>query len=300
MMRLFLTLLLLMFTCAFNLQAQDVKARSGFFSDSVKIGEPVGFYLSATYPSQINILFPDSTFNFAPFEFERKKYFTTETTDGKSYDSVVYYLSSFELDEIQTLGLPVFQLNPQDCTTFLSNVDTIRLTLSANNIPDTVSLQTLPLKESVTYENVPSEFNYPILLLVLTVVIVVTAIVWLVFGKKIRKYLRLKRLLKAHHQFMQSFSSSIEGVSAAFSPTSTETILSSWKKYMEQLEAKPFTKLTTTEMLRIHQDTVLEKNLHTIDSAIYGHNTSVVESLYRLQAYTDERFTKKLEELKNG
>jgi len=299
MMRLFLTLFLLTLINT-SLRAQEVVARSGFFSDSVKIGEPVGFYLSATYPSNLNILFPDSTFNFTPFEFERKKYFTTETANGKSYDSVVYYLSSFELDEIQRLGLPIFQLNPKDCTAFESNVDSIRLILAANDIPDTVSVQTLPLKESVAYEMVPYEFNYPILLLVLSVLLVMAAAVWFVFGKNIRRYLRLKRLLNAHRQFMTTFTSSIENVSTAFSPASTENTVSAWKKYMEQLEAKPFTKLTTTEMLRIHQDEVLEKNLHAIDSAIYGHNTSVVESLYRLQAYTDERFTKKLEELKRG
>jgi len=266
----------------------------------VKIGEPSGFYLSARYPSNANVLFPDSAYNFAPFEFDRKKYFATETNDGRSYDSVVYYLSTFELDKFQTLSLPIFQLNPQDCTAFESNIDSIRLMLSATDIPDTVSLQTLPLKETVAYENVQYDFNYPIFLLALSVVLVAAAIAWFVFGKKILRYLRLKRLLKAHHQFMTTFSSLIEGVNTTFSPASTENTMSFWKKYMEQLEAKPFTKLTTTEMLRIHQDDVLGKNLHAIDSAIYGNNTSVVESLHRLKTYADERFTHKLEELKRG
>src|SRR6187551_2288953 len=141
MMRLFLTLSFSLFACSTYVSAQDVKVRSGFFSDSVKIGEPSGFYLSATYPTHANILFPDSTFDFAPFEFERKKYFATETNDGRSYDSVVYYLSTFELDKIQTLSLPIFQLNPQDCTAFESNTDSVRLMLAATDIPDTVSLQ---------------------------------------------------------------------------------------------------------------------------------------------------------------
>lgn len=300
MMRLFLTLSFLMFVRITNVCAQEVEVRSGFFTDSVKIGEPFGFYVSATYPSNANVLFPDSTYNFAPFEFERKKYFATETNHGRSYDSVVYYLSTFELDKIQTLSLPIFQLNPQDCTAFESNVDSIRLMLSATDIPDTVSLQTLPLKATVAYENVSYNFNYPILILVVAVLLVVAAIVWFVFGKKILRYLHLKRLLRAHRQFMTTFSSLIEGVSTAFSPASTENTISFWKKYMEQLEAKPFTKLTTTEMLRFHQDDVLDKNLHAIDSAIYGHNTSVIESLHRLKTYTDERFTNKLEELKRG
>jgi hypothetical protein len=300
MMRLLLTLSFFLFARITHVCAQEVEVRSGFFSDSVKIGEPSGFYLSASYPSTANVLFPDSAFNFAPFEFDRKKYFATETNDGRSYDSVVYYLSTFELDKIQTLSLPIFQLNPQDCTVFESKLDSVQLMLSATDIPDTVSLKTLPLKMSLAYENVPYDFNYPVFFLALTVVLVAATIAWFVFGKKILRYLRLKRLLKAHRQFMKTFSSLIDGVSTTFSPASTENTMLFWRKYMEQLETKPFTKLTTTEMLRIHQDDVLDKNLHAIDSAIYGHNTSVVESLHRLKTYTDERFTNKLEELKRG
>lgn len=299
-MRLFLTLFLFMLVSIASVCAQDVVVRSGFFSDSLKTGEPSGFYLSATYPSNANILFPDSSYSFAPFEFDRKKYFPTETTNGKSYDSVVYYLSTFELEDIQSLSLPIFQLNPQDCTAFESNPDTIRLILTATDIPDTVSLETLPLKQSLAYENVPYDFNYPILLLALSILVVMLALVYFFFGKKIRKHFRLKRMLKAHQQFIETFSSNIETVRTAFSPASTESTVSFWKKYMEQLEARPYTKLTTKEMVRIQKDEMLAKNLSAVDGAIYGHNTSVVESLQNLKSFADERFNKKLEELKHG
>ncbi len=298
--RLFLTLFFFVAIHTTVVFAQDVKVRSGFFLDSLKIGEPSGFFLTTTYPTNVNILYPDSSFNFFPFEFDRKKYFPTETTEGKSYDSVVYYLSTFELDEIQTLRLPIFQLNPQDCTTFESNIDSIRLVLTANDIPDTVSLQTLPLKVSIAFQNVPYDFNYPILFLVLFILVVAFAVAWVFFGKKIRKHFRLKRMLKAHQQFLDAFTSSIENVRTAFSPTSTEHSVSFWKKYMEQLEARPYTKLTTREMIRIQKDEALSKNLQTIDGAIYGHNTSVVDSLQSLKSFADERFNKKLEELKRG
>jgi hypothetical protein len=299
-MRLFLTLFFFVAMQATLVCAQDVNVRSGFFLDSLKIGEPSGFYLTTTYPSNVNILYPDSSFNFFPFEFDHKKYFPTETTDGKSYDSVVYYLSTFELDEIQTLSLPIYQLNAKDCTAYESNRDSIRLILTATDIPDTVSLQTLPLRESVAFENVPYGFNYPILIGVLSVLLVILALVWFFFGKKIRRYFRIKRMLKEHEQFANAFSSSIEKVSATFSPASTENTVSFWKKYMEQLEARPYTKLTTSELLRLQQDEALRKNLRAIDGAIYGHNTSVVDSLQGLKVYADERFNKKLEELKRG
>src|SRR5688500_9661894 len=114
----FLSVLLMLMSSIWPLLAQDVTVRGGFFLDSLKIGDQTGFYLTAKYPSNLNIIFPDSTYNFSPFEYERKRYFPTQTTKGESYDSVVYFLSTFEVDSVQTLSLPVFQLNPQDCTKF--------------------------------------------------------------------------------------------------------------------------------------------------------------------------------------
>ena len=82
---------------------QEVVVRGGFFLDSLSVGDETGFFLSATYPSNINVIFPDSTFDYHPFEFNRKRYFATQTTNGKSYDSVIYYLSTFEVDRLQQL-----------------------------------------------------------------------------------------------------------------------------------------------------------------------------------------------------
>jgi hypothetical protein len=44
----------------------------------------------------------------------------------------------------------------------------------------------------------------------------------------------------------------------------------------------------------------LGKNLKEIDRAIYGHDTRIVESLEHLMVFADERFSKKVEEVKNG
>jgi hypothetical protein len=45
---------------------------------------------------------------------------------------------------------------------------------------------------------------------------------------------------------------------------------------------------------------VLGKILHTVDGAIYGHNTAVLEPLENLKQFADQRFVQKLEEVKNG
>src|SRR5688572_11045703 len=189
--------------------AQDVIVRGGFFMDSLRVGDETGFYLSATYPSNVNVIFPDSTFDFSPFEFNSKRYYPTRTTDGKSYDSVIYYISTFEVDRIQRLSLPVFQLNPQDCTNYTSNIDTVLLTELAKNMPDTLTAQNLPLKVNTIYEDVPYLFNYPILFISIGVLLVVVAIVWVVFGRKIRRHFTLKKMSKAHQRFLEVYNQQV-------------------------------------------------------------------------------------------
>ena len=279
---------------------QDVDVRGGFFLDSLRVGDQTGFYLSATYPSNLNIIFPDSTFNYHPFEFNQKRYFPTQTTNGRSYDSVIYYLSTFEVDRIQLLSLPVFQLNPQDCTIYTTEVDTVLLTELVKDLPDTLTAQNLPLRVNTIYEDVPYLFNYPILFISLGVLVVIASVGWIFFGKRIRRYFKLKKMSKAHMQFLETYNRQVETIKSAFSSTHTEYALAHWKKYMEALEARPYTKLTSRETSQLENNETLGKNLHSIDGAIYGHNTTVVESLENLKHYADQKFAKKLEEVKHG
>ncbi len=280
--------------------AQDVSVRGGFFADSLRVGDQTGFYLAARYPSDLDIAFPDSTFNFGLFEFVSKTYFPTKSKSGQSYDSVIYYLSTFEIEPLQMLSMPVFQLNEQDCTIYQTDIDTVSLIELAKNLPDTVTAQTVPLRENTTYENVPRHFNYPVLIISLIVVIIVTAIVWVLFGKRIRQHFKVQRMSRSHKRFLEVYNQQVASIKAAFSPRETENALANWKKYMEQLEARPYTKLTTRETARIENNEVLGQNLRSVDGAIYGHNTRVVESLENLKQFADERFSKKLEEVKHG
>lgn len=282
------------------LAAQDVRVRSGFVEDSLSIGDKTPFYLTATYPSNLNIIFPDSTHSFAPFEYQSKIYFPTKTTNGESYDSVVYYLSTFEIDKKQSLTLPVFQINAIDSLTFYANRDTIVLSEYVKQLPDTLSAQNLPLKVNTAYQNVNYLFNYPILLVVGGALLFISILVWLIFGRRIRTYYRLKKMQKMHEKFLETYTTQLEKIRQAFSTSTTEAALLQWKKYMEQLEARPYTKLTSKETTRMENNEVLGKNLHTIDGAIYGHATSVMEPLEHLKNFAQQRFSKKMEEVKHG
>jgi hypothetical protein len=283
-----------------SLSHAQVKINGGFLSDSLKIGEQTAYYLSAHYPAGATMLFPDSTHRFTPFEFQKKKYFPTDTENGVSHDSTVYYLTTFEVDELQGLNLPVYMVNEQDCTVYQSNVDSIRLIQLVAAVPDSIPIDKLPLKINIAYHPVDYGLNYFVLSLVGGGLLIVALIVWIVFGKRIARYFRTRRMEKHHRAFVASYERIVGEVRNTFTPSKTESALSLWKKYLESLEAKPYTKLTSRETVRALNDQVVAGDLKAIDRAIYGNESHVSESLQRLRAVADERFARKLKEVKHG
>ncbi|MBL7841735.1 MAG: hypothetical protein JNJ75_16440 [Cyclobacteriaceae bacterium] len=281
--------------------AQEIKVASGFVKDSVALGEPVSYYLTARYPERVMALFPDSTFKFSPFEFNSKKFFPTKTVDGISYDSAVYTLSTFEIDPTQYLSLPVYVTTARDCTAFESTRDSIFL-IEQIKIPagDTLAIKNLELKSNTLYERVRMQFNTVILMIVLGVLLVAAIIVWIIFGKRIIRHFRIKRLEKQFQKFIAVFTEQIEDATKTFSREKTERALSTWKKYQEQLERKPYTKLTTREIVRMDQDKALEESLSAVDKSIYGNQPVAAEPLQRLKVIAEQRFVKKIEQLRHG
>ncbi|MBL7834830.1 MAG: hypothetical protein JNK18_12795 [Cyclobacteriaceae bacterium] len=289
--------------CCINLfaSAQEIKVTSGFVEDSVAIGEPLSYYLTARYPERVMALFPDSTYTFTPFEFSRKKFFPTKTTDGISYDSAVYTLSTFEIDPTQFLSLPVYVTTARDCTAFESDPDSIYL-IEQIKIPagDTVALKNLTLKSNTLYERVRMQFNTVILMIVLGVLLIAAIIVWIFFGKKIVRYFRVRKLEKNYKKFLDVFTGQIDEAAKTFSTQKSEEALSTWKKYLEQLERKPYTKLTTREIVKIDDDKMLAESLAAIDRAIYGNQQTAIEPLQSLKVIAGKRFSKKIEQLRHG
>jgi hypothetical protein len=292
--------MLLLITSVIHAQAQDVKVSGKFLADSIKIGEPVGYTFTARYPQHLTLLFPDSTYAFSPFEFSKKIFFSTKTTNGFSYDSTVYYFTTFELDNIQTLSLPAFVVSVRDCTVIAAEPDSVFLVGLAETPPDSLSAENLPLKTDILYEDVWHQFNYVIVLIVLTAFAVVSLIAWIVFGKRIIKYFKLKKIIKRHQEFINSFSSNLQQLNTANSSEKTEQTVLLWKKYMEYLEQKPYTKLTTRETVSITPDETLGKSLKSIDGAIYGHNQNVISALEYLMQFSENQFQKRLAEVKHG
>ncbi len=292
--------LLMLLTVPGKTSAQTVDVRAGFLADSIDIGETTGFYLAAHYGDSVSVLFPDSTYQFSTFEFDRKTYFATKTRNSISVDSAVYYVSTFEVDRAQFLQLPVFILQPRDCTVIQSLADTILVRQMVAEVPDSVAIDQLPLKMNTAYQKVPFQFNYWILIIAIGVLVLIGVIVWIFFGKRIARYFRAKRLQRKHEEFIRGYGQMVQQLQNGFNSNEAEKALSFWKRYMEVLERYPFTKLTTRETLMLTKDESLANNLSQIDRAIYSDRPTALTPFEQLRAFADQRFTKKLQEVQHG
>lgn len=291
--------LLLVF--ALSVHGQDVQIDGHFLADSVKIGEVIPFTLSARYPAREVLLFPDSTYDFSPFEIERKQFFPTVTREGMSFDSVVYFLSTYEIDPVQRLRLPVFVMEGKDSTVLYSESDSLILQQLVQQVPDSVSAQQLALKTNTGYQNVRWLFNYPILLVVIGIFIVLILIIWIFFGKKIQLYFALRKLNRHHAQFLSRFNEYLSRLQGEVNTMTAEAALTLWKGYMEQLLQQPYTKSTSKEILRTVTDPQLEKSLSSIDRMIYGGKQVTEAMVFEyLKDYSEHEYNKKKEEVKHG
>jgi hypothetical protein len=281
--------------------AQEIIVKGRFLSDSVKLGEPINFTLSARYRSELIILFPDSTFSFAPFEFQKKKYFPTKSKFGFSYDSVVYTLNTYEIDSLQFLRLPVFLRNPKDSSVFYSDVDTVFFKYLVKQLPDSLAANNLPLKANTGYIDVKWQFNTILFAVIGGVLIIVAILVWVIFGKRIKKYFAIKKLTKNHQEFLNRFGVALDRLEKESSPELAENALVTWKKYLEGLMSVPYTKFTSKEIRERENDERLGQNLKSIDRMIYARVPDANrESFASLKEYGEQKFKQRLEEVKHG
>lgn len=294
------TLTILTFNVISSLHAQQVEVRARFQQDSLAIGEWVPFTLTAKYPSSQQVLFPDSTFSFLPFELRKKKFFPTRTKGDYSYDSAVYFLTTFEIDRVQRLQLPVFVLQARDCVAIQSQADSILLSYRVKKVPDSVAVEKLPLKTNTAYQRVSWLFNYPLYGILGFILIVLLIAAWLIFGKSVRRYFTLRRLSREYESFVQEFNRSVETISAGFSSKKAEEATVMWKRYMERLYQQPFTKFTSREINALAGHPGLSQALREIDKGIYGGIPSGVDSFRALGSYTAEQFQKRQTEIRNG
>lgn len=291
--------LILSGTC---LNAQALKPDGHFQADSIKVGEPATYTLSFRYPRDLEVVFPDENENYAPFEYLDRQFFPTRTDSLYSFDSVVYQITTFELDSIQSLALPVYIVSKDkkgepDSTAIYADADSVFLQRLITQAPDSLNL-----KANTEYRLVDLQFNYPYLLIVIVAFILLVVLVYVIFGKKIRRQWKIYRLKKDNKNFHEQFNSAVAALKSTPSRHHLEETLVIWKRYMERLDHIPYTKLTTKEIVQLPSGELLQENLRAIDRSIYGRslNGELISHFDHLYEHTDKRFKQRIEEIKHA
>lgn len=277
--------------------SQEITVKGGFVEDTLKIGVPIHYYLTATYPEKFEIIFPDSTYTFGNFEDVSKGFYTSRLDSARIKDSTIYELVSFEIDEWQKLELPVFLLTTNDSVKIFADTDSIQLEQLVAQVTDTTSL-----KSNLAYNEVDTEFNLTLVNILLFTIIGSIILLLVIFGKRIGIYFKLKRLKTDYERFSNSFDSILNKLKSENSHKTAETGITLWKKYLEKLDKKPYTKLTTKELLARLENNSLSDNLKNIDKSVYGE--IILENIHRdfesLEEYISDRYNEKVKEVKNG
>ncbi len=277
-------------------QAQSIEPEGTFLQREVKIGEEISFALSVKYDKSLNILFPDSTYKFGTFDYNSRTYFKTKTDSTQSFDSVVYRLSTFEIDSIQYLQLPIFVMNNEDSLAIFSNMDSVIFIPVVTEIPEKPEL-----KSNTELFDINKQFNYPYFLIALGLLLFITFVIALFFGKQILKAWKVYQLNRKHKKFIQQFFNLMRDVSSNNPNNTTEHVLAVWKRYLEWLEKKPISKSTTKEILVLHNNEQLKDSLRMIDRCIYGGENSkdLFDNFDYLMKFSIDVYNEKIKEIKS-
>jgi hypothetical protein len=233
-----------------------------FQTDSIELGRPIDYALSYHHSPSAEVFFPDTTYNFYPFEIIRRNIFPTSTTNGVSTDSVVYTLVTFDITKNQKLGLPIYLLSRRDCTAVYALNDSVFLKEMIKTSVDSLQLKTdtklLPLSQQV---------NYPKILTYLLGLLGIVLIIYAFFGRFIRKQYTLFWFGRRHKDFQTNYK---KFTRSTLDDVTIGKALVLWKTHLEWLEKRPYTSYTTKEIVSTLPSERLEEALREVDSAIYG------------------------------
>ena len=253
-----------------------------FLKDSAFLGDEIELLLVYAHPPEIEVVFPDSSSDFVPFEYVRKNLFYTRTKDSISVDSAIYVLQTFELDKVQNLRLAITLLTTKDSISIFSNLDTVFLKEVIEELPDT-----LRLIENSSQLNVDKQFNYPYLLITLSVIGVICLVGFLLFGKTLWDRYLIYTWKKKHQVFLQNFES------LTMENKDLELILTFWKNHMTWVEGEEINAMTTREMNEFYINNELHELMISFDKIIYGGQESNMD-FSMLKLFSDERLKLKI------
>ena len=264
-------LFIISFLISSNLFSQNIEYKTYFLNDSIRIGDSITLISNLKYPENIEIVQPDSSYNFTSFEFIGKKTFPSFSDGNIIYDSTIYYLRTFEIDSIQRLNLNATIINNKDSLVVSSNTDSIALIYQVSDVNFSKT------KENTLFNSIRSIFNSEKALIIIGFIILIIIIIYLLFRKKIEKYLKIRKLRIQIKRFNNDFDYNLKDYLNNQEKNDLERLLLLWKRFMEKLSKRPYSTSTTSEISSFLENKKLLNLLKDIDRNLYSNNKNGIK-----------------------
>ena len=296
MHKIFPFIFLLVFGNALAQEQENYRIEASFKEDSFRLGQLLHFHLNISYPKDRVAIIPDSAYNFSPFEYVTKTYITTQIDSLYAYDSIVYTLSSFEINSVQRLTVPLAFFKGKDTLKFNTATDSvfnkrlINFNVNATLQEDTQLLSTI------------QKINYPYLIAGALVLLLTLLILYKLFGKIIIKRYRLIILNTTHKKFIKEYDVLASDFKKTADLRMIEQTLGVWKNYLTCLESRPINTFTTKELIGLYDQEELQSTLQSLDRNVYGGVASKDsnDALQTIKRFTNRRFQIRRREITNG
>ena len=287
-MRIFISFL---FIISFKSIGQEIKVEGNFIEDSIQIGNIVSYNLNVSYPNNIEVLLPDSNYNYSPFEYINKSYSSTINDSIYNYDEVNYKFTSFNLDSIQFLKLPVFIINSKDSLIMYSNTDSIFLMEFIKELSDSLNV-----KSNTKFSFVGLAIDYTFITKIISFLILFLITFYLLFRKKINKYFKIRIAKKEYNTFINKIEKLNDEIQNDFKIEKIELFLLLWKRYNEKVSKYPYSSLTTSEIIHLGIVNDIKENLNSLDNTIYGNKkmNDFKKNFIMLKKHSTKIFNNKL------
>ena len=287
-------IVILIFIFSSKLFSQEINYQIYFLEKDIKIGDSIKLVSIINYPKEIELIQPDSSFQFFPFSFVKKENFESQLNERIISDSSLYILRSFEIDSIQSIRLNSFILNGKDCLEISSNYDTVYFKSLVNNTDQKV-------KKNMSFNEILLIINTYKLLLYSIVFICLILAVYLLFRKKIIAYFRKRKVLKSYALFNKDFEKIKKQFKTNADKNNLEKIILIWKRYIEKLTSIPYSSMTIKEIIDFFDNENLIKSLKYIDEMIYSDKLIEMDkfSFKYLLDYADSKTKELIKKIEN-
>ncbi|MEC7851149.1 MAG: hypothetical protein VX968_03030, partial [Bacteroidota bacterium] len=173
-------LFIFLFLFSNNILSQKIDYNINLLEDSIKIGDSITLISTIIYPENIEIIQPDSSYNFGSLDFIGKKTFPSFKKDNSINDSTIYFLRTFEIDSIQKIDLSAVILNGDDSLNITSNKESIYLIYQVEDISSKT-------KENTILSTIKSIFNSEKVITYASIFLIILVCLYVIFRKRIKK-----------------------------------------------------------------------------------------------------------------